>query len=41
MSEKTDATEDRDDVPEDPVEQDDSDTDEPQPWTKALPGDGD
>jgi hypothetical protein len=41
MSEHTDATEDRDDEPEEPVARDEPDADEPQPWAKALPGDGD
>jgi hypothetical protein len=38
MSEHTDATEDRDDEPVDPVERDDPDTDEPQPWAKTAAG---
>ena len=45
MSEHTDATQDRDDEPEEPVardepDADEPDADEPQPWAKALPGDG-
>jgi hypothetical protein len=43
MSEHTDATEDRDDEPDDLGGDDEPDTDDdgPQPWAKAVPGDGD
>ncbi len=41
MSEHTDATEDLDDEAVDPVDEDDPDTDEPQPWAKTSSGNDD